>query len=161
MKVLFLDIDGVLNSTRTAIAYKRYPFNFDGDMHMFDEVAIRLIQKLCEETSAVVCVSSTWRGHFTDQEISEGLSIPVVGHTPLLYKNRGYEIQEWLDKHPDVTEWAIVDDNSDMLESQKDHFVQTDGREGLSYKNFCMLRDILNGKLGGYQHNALFWEDQS
>ena len=31
---------------------------------------------------------------------------------------RGMEIQEWLDRHPEVTHYAIVDDNADMLPHQ-------------------------------------------
>lgn len=31
---------------------------------------------------------------------------------------RGIEIQEWLDRHPAVTQYAILDDNADFLPSQ-------------------------------------------
>ena len=48
MKVVFLDIDGVLNSVRSCIAYDGYPWQGDSDeereWHKFDQVAIALLR---------------------------------------------------------------------------------------------------------------------
>lgn len=147
MKVLFLDIDGVINSTRTCYAFDGYPHSFEPDqMAMFDPVAIKLIQELCKTTNAVVVVSSTWRILFTCDEIQKALGIPVFDRTVDLStpdKLRGDEIQIWLDEHPEVTRYAIVDDNSDMLESQMSRFVQTDPDVGLSFQDYIALVSLL------------------
>ena len=45
MKVLFLDIDGVLNSTKTCVAFGGYPMELH-HIEAFDKAAIRLIQRL-------------------------------------------------------------------------------------------------------------------
>ena len=44
-KIVFLDIDGVLTSTRTCVAHGGYPFDFDAkDMAQFDYTAIALVR---------------------------------------------------------------------------------------------------------------------
>lgn len=60
--MLFLDIDGVLNSARTCVACKGYPMELDGyHRAMFDEVALGLIRGLCAKGGVSVVVSSAWR----------------------------------------------------------------------------------------------------
>ncbi|HXP50984.1 MAG TPA: HAD domain-containing protein [Bacteroidia bacterium] len=150
MKVLFLDIDGVINSNRTCYAFGGYPHELDpASMKMFDPVAIRLIQLLCEETGAVVVLSSTWRMHFTCEEIGKAFGLPVLDKTIVLNDRdriRGDEIKEWLDRHPEVTKYANVDDNSDMLADQLFCFVKTDDRDGLSLDNYLSLKFLLGVK---------------
>ena len=157
-KALFLDIDGVLNSNRTDELYGT-PRNFQ-DMRQFDPVAIGLIRKLCEQVECSIVLSSDWRLVHTVHACANGLDLWIFDRTPYIPERpRGYEIQAWLDEHPEVETYAIVDDNSNMLESQKEFFVQTDGREGLLYSDFIVLRHILMGRPGGRHRNALFWED--
>jgi hypothetical protein len=140
MKVLFLDIDGVLNSARTCLAHGGYPHEF-GPTHMamFDTTAVALIRGLCKTAGVSVVVSSAWRITHTWQEIGAGLDLPTIDSTPRLVGPRGAEIQAWLDAHPSVTMYAIVDDDSDMLPEQAPNFVQTSGFEGLSFSNFERL----------------------
>lgn len=40
--------------------------------------------------------------------------------------DRGYEIQQWIDDHKDnIISYCIIDDDTDMLPSQKNNFVRT------------------------------------
>lgn len=143
MKVLFLDIDGVLNSRRSATAFGGYPWDFDEKgMSRFDMVAFRLIQKLVKETGCKIVLSSTWRIGRTIEETSKGLDVEVIGHTPQLSACRGEEIKEWLSLNK-VDKYAIVDDDGDMLDEQKPFFVQTNPIEGLSYINYDHLLHLL------------------
>lgn len=143
-KVLFLDIDGVLNSLRSCYAFKGYPHCFSAkDMAQFDHVAVSLIRRVCEETDASIVLSSTWRLMHTPHECANGLDLPIFDRTKQLNGPRGKEIAEWLSRHPEVTSYAIVDDDGDMLEEQRPYFVQTDGREGLSFSDFERLKEIL------------------
>lgn len=148
MKVLFLDIDGVINSERTCELHHGYPHSFgDHDMKRFDPVAIGLIRRVLEETESVVVVSSTWRMHYSCEEISEGLGIPVLDRTCTGKGLRGEEVKQWLDENTEkhsVTKYAIIDDNSDFLEEQKPFFVQTDYRNGLMYQDFEKLFELLS-----------------
>jgi hypothetical protein len=171
-KVLFLDIDGVINSHRTLTVAagpsefggkprgNGFPHDFSAsDMSKFDHVAIGLIRQVCIETDASIVLSSAWRILFSPFEVANGLDLPIFARTPSLIGCRGDEIAAWLAAHPEVESYAIVDDSGDMLASQSHFFVQTDPYEGLSYRNFCNLRDILNGRPGGFQRNALQWEE--
>ncbi|WP_257835250.1 HAD domain-containing protein [Burkholderia glumae] len=158
-KILFLDIDGVLNSYRTVYATGGFPHGFDdSEKTRFDWVAVGMIRKICENEDVSIVLSSSWRIIHSVHVCANGLDLPIFDKTKSLPGNRGTEIQEWLDRHPDVEQWAIVDDDSDMLESQRDHFVQTNHEDGLSYADYKALQRILRGELGGSYRNALFWE---
>lgn len=149
MKALFLDIDGVLNSRRTEVAFGGYPHDFsEHDMARFDWVAVGLIRKLCRETGAQIVLSSTWRLHFTVAEVAAGLDLPIVDATPdspAGYDGRGHEIAAWLADHPEVTHYAIVDDLAVMRREQAAHFVQTNDECGLTLDDYdalhCRLTD--------------------
>jgi hypothetical protein len=53
---------------------------------------------------------------------------------------RGKEIEEWLNRHPFISDYVIIDDDRDMLEKQMSHFVHIeDGEEGFSSKNFSKI----------------------
>lgn len=145
-KILFLDIDGVLNSKRTCEAFDGYPHNF-ADMKRFDSVAIALVQRLCAQTACAVVLSSDWRFDFTAQETAKALDLPVIDVTPKLVGSRGKEINAWLAAHPEVTVFAIVDDIAEMFDTHPIQFVHTDDKVGLSLTNYLDLRRILGGSL--------------
>lgn len=174
MRVLFLDIDGVLNSTRSCIANRGYPHDFTpACRNMFDEIAVKLVQGLCRHGDIKVVVSSAWRIGRTHEEIGRGLGLPTIGKTPSLPASRGHEIAHWLASHPEVERYAIVDDDPDMLTEQLPFFVQTDGHEGLTHAAFTKLcglyginvydtapsRTRINDPAHAGSHALLQWED--
>lgn len=134
-KVIFLDIDGVLNSLETA---KR-----DGGYGIAKELHARL-QDIRTRTNANIVISSAWRvGDGWKERLEEaGLDTEyVIGKTPRMgrpagtgweYNERGREIAAWLEKHPQTGKYAIIDDDSDMLPEQMQNFFQTDNRVGLT-----------------------------
>lgn len=112
MKVLFLDIDGVCNNHKTEQRFMGY-------LGINPKLAAR-IKTIIRETECKVVLSSTWR---LDAEFREEVERVVCrfidvtpNHVPLRF--RGNEIQSWLDEHPQVTKYAIVDDNSDFNPGQ-------------------------------------------
>jgi len=149
MKILFLDIDGVLNSTRTAVAFNGYGHDTSPKgLSKFDMVAVGLIRTLCKETDTKIVLSSSWRiGRSLDQvvKMGEDLDLPIIGMTRNLnYGVRGNEIAMWVADYFDAIEkYAIVDDDDDMTDEQWAHFVQTDHHEGLSWQNYKALKTIL------------------
>ena len=149
MKVLFVDCDGVLNSTRSAYSYKILPYQ-PRDKE-FDPLAILMLKNFCEEFGAVCVLSSSWRYSFDYEIMKERLELPFIGSTPLSkgYRPRGEEIQEWLDtnEHLGIDNYIILDDVGGMLEEQQYHFVQTDANEGLSYKDLKKMYNIFGGKM--------------
>ena len=145
MKILFLDIDGVLNSKRSAVAFSHFPWTVKGrDLQRFDKVAVALIRKVCLKTGALCVLSSTWRNHTWWEQIGPALKLPILDRTPdKIGAVRGKEIDMWLEAHPEVHTYAIVDDDRDMLEEQKPFFVQTDNNNGLTLQNYDALIKIL------------------
>ena len=141
MKVIFLDIDGVLNNLASLAE----------GVHMVPEKAI-LLRRLIEATGAKVVISSTWRMLYDLRELGEILRLAgcwngaPIDRTPELRGSRGTEIQAWLDSGvTNVESYLILDDDSDMLESQMDSFIKTDMRTGLLSRELDRAIEILNG----------------
>lgn len=144
MKVIFLDIDGVLNSSRTCLAFGGFPHSFENDhLSRFDRVALTLIRRIAKAAGAKFVLSSSWRILHELEEVAQGLDLPIIDKTPSLAGNRGQEIQHWLNQHPEVESYAIIDDDSDMLESQKPYFVHTMHSDGFMWKDAERLAEIL------------------
>ncbi len=147
MKILFLDIDGVICSIRSAVAFGGYPWKVDkSNIDKFDIVAINLIRKICEETDTKIILSSIWRLSEGYEALSKSLNLPMIGQTPSLHlsRRRGEEINQWLLEHPEISQYVIVDDDTDMLENQLSHFVKVDSRNGLSFENYDQILRILS-----------------
>ena len=145
MKVIFLDIDGVLNSLRSAHAFNGYPHDFSKEsLKQFDWVAIELIKRVCDETNAKIVISSTWRKQHSIEDFKNYLKLDIIDKTPTMMGGRGYEIQKWLADKENIEKYAIIDDDNDMLPEQMEFFVHTSHKEGFLYKDYCKLLKILN-----------------
>ena len=140
-KVIFLDIDGVLNSYRTCTAYDSFPKQNDST-EKFDMVAVKLIEVACKKCNAEIVLSSTWRMAKNWEKLGETLNLPIVDKTPCLKSgSRGEEIAMWLRDNL-VFEYVIVDDDPDMLESQMDRFIHCDHHVGLGWDQWSRIREI-------------------
>jgi len=142
MKILFLDIDGVLNSVRSCIAFDGYPYS-NSNYEKFDDIAVNLIRKLCKTTNTKIILSSTWRLFKGWDKLYEVLNLPIIDKTPhKLSSTRGEEIDMWLSNNK-VDKYAIVDDDNDILVYQLPYFVKVDNTNGLSYENYLQLLKLL------------------
>lgn len=165
MKVIFLDIDGVLNSEDLAnrrIKEKRNQFE-DGKDTFIDEIAVKLLTDFCEQYNVKLVISSSWRhwdlnGTLQDfsrpkYEILHPIIPYIVGITPRIYienndgsydsVDRGIEIKKYLDAHDDIEEYCILDDDNDMLPEQMNSFVQTTFWHGLTEIHIPLIKKIL------------------
>ena len=134
--VLFLDVDGVLNRCGKS-----------NEGLMTDKCD--LLAHICRMTGCKIVVSSTWRKYprlMADRLLPmfRGRGIECIGQTPemvserklldqsMLYtaKPRHMEISAWLATHPEVTQYAIVDDDRDA-DDGTGRYVRTDSYEGL------------------------------
>lgn len=149
MKVIFLDVDGVINSLRTCMAFEGYPWDVDEEsLKMFDSVAIALIRRICKKGDVKIVLSSTWRiGDKIYPKMAKALGLPIIDRTSYRLSGdsrRGDEIAQWLQDHPEVKEYVIVDDETfDMNKDQQSHIVKVDGEEGLSFKNYRKIHKKL------------------
>jgi antitoxin component HigA of HigAB toxin-antitoxin module len=128
VKVLFLDIDGVVNKQENF-----NPTNNPGP-YPLDSYCAFLVGKIQLETGCEVVLSSSWRLHPEGMENVSKRVVRLLDRTPSLPypEPRGAEIAQWLDEHPEVTKYAIVDDDADMLVEQVDNFFKTDFNDGLT-----------------------------
>lgn len=122
MIVLFLDIDGVVNSDETL---KR---GGDGGMLGIDPYLAFLVGRIALAVPDLkVVLSSSWR-HFPSgrAKVHERV-LPVFDETPSLGRDsvRGDEIKAWLDAHPETERYAILDDGDDMLPEQLPNLFRT------------------------------------
>lgn len=147
MKVVFLDIDGVLNCSRTAVALGGIKHSTHPDaIKSLDPVAIGLIRNIVQAADARVVLSSSWRISRAWQELGKQLDLPMIGSTAshsIKGHGRGHEISDWLMVHVECTHYAIVDDDRDMLPQQMPYFVHTSGDDGFTWANACRLAAIL------------------
>lgn len=144
--VIFLDFDGVLNSTRSVLA-------FGGcGRHQFDPVAVDLVARLAGSANATVVVSSSWRiGSSVEElrailgEYSTTLTARVIDMTPTHGQCRGAEIAQWLAEHPNEHNraYVILDDDADMLDGQLPCFVQTRHRDGFGVPEYLRALAII------------------
>jgi hypothetical protein len=111
VKVLFLDIDGVCNRLGTRQTYH-------GFVGIDPELAAHIV-KIQRDTGCKVVLSSSWRLMADGRQVVEKQACGIFDVTPNLPGGfRGDEIQAWLDEHPEVTRYAIVDDSSDFHGTQ-------------------------------------------
>jgi hypothetical protein len=163
MKIIFLDIDGVLNSGDNLISLNVLKEE-DSDQYgqFFDDRCVRYLKWIIQETGAYIVISSSWRlaGLQAMKQLWEDRKLPgfVSGITPRSFINeegeresyncRGEEIAAWLKQNNlnDGNEWVIIDDDSDMLEDQTFNFVHVDGRFGLTYPDVQRVITVLGTK---------------
>ena len=99
---------------------------------------VRLVNDIVDETDCVIVLSSTWRLWPNTRKLVKRLGINFIDVTPRLDtinirgNERGEEIADWLDRHPEVTRFAILDDDNDMLEEQQGSFFKTDSLYGIT-----------------------------
>lgn len=143
MKVLFLDIDGVANSAEDAKATR-------GVLGISPEKAF-IIGKIILDTDCKVVISSSWRNWPEGMEqIKQQIYPDIYDITPNSHlvhyedKPRGTEIKTWLSQHPEVTRYAILDDDSDFFDDQP--LFKTTWEKGITPEIARKVTDYLNGK---------------
>lgn len=125
MKIIFLDIDGVLNTHKSI---GRFGFDF------IDHILVALVARIVRETQAKIVLSSTWRVEEKDRELATRAlreqDLEIHDCTPVLVgEDRHVEIRAWLDKNQ-VERFAILDDDPDA--KIEGSFFRTDENLGLT-----------------------------
>ena len=175
MKVIFLDIDGVLNSdawyhyTRALIKQNKenmFKNVNESDEHIqylqsqIDDRAVINLNYLLKNTDAKIVLSSSWRSNNSEEMTIlenvlryKGLEFSgFLDITPYsLNRDRGEEIAEWLTVNCttyDIESYCILDDDIfDILPEQYEHFIHVDRNFGLSYIEANKAFDILQKRI--------------
>ena len=136
MNIIFLDVDGVLNSLEHLIeVYNQTGKPHSGINYPFDEKCMLNLKKLVEETNSAIVVTSTWRKNKDEKErlLEElrkyDLEKNVIGYTKDL-GNRILEIKEYLKSIGKKVNFVILDD-SIYLEDMVQYLIATNAYFGL------------------------------
>jgi hypothetical protein len=150
MKVIFLDIDGVLNSRR----YDRE--RAFGDGNNIDVSRLPLLREIVEQTGARIVLTSTWRVHWDASpalcdEIGKGLTalfaeygLGLFDKTPVLSaSDRAEEVSAWLFSHAkEVEAFVIIDDILAGWGELSDRLVRTSPMIGRGLEQMHVERAI-------------------
>lgn len=161
-KIIFLDIDGVLNSDIWNARHEKEI----SDGILIDEEKIKLLAILVKQTKAKIILHSGWRTWFSDDLIplrieaekliemlaEEGLNL--AGITPDLTTEeirqtrrfslvKAREILLWLKEHKDATEWVVLDDLDLHNVQVEKHQVKTNKVTGLTFDDVMQAERIL------------------
>jgi len=142
MKVLFLDIDGVLNTDsfrrnveikddltdeqKSVVVLNKYEESAKIALFLIDPVLVENLNVLIKLANIDgVIISSNWRKNFSFQFIEaalihHGLKGKIIGETPHWVTGqrfseilpKGREIKEWLDNNINVKKFIILDDDN-------------------------------------------------
>mmetsp|Transcript_41390 Transcript_41390/g.66870 ORF Transcript_41390/g.66870 Transcript_41390/m.66870 type:complete len:156 (+) Transcript_41390:56-523(+) len=148
MRVIFLDLDGVLNRTKSAKHIR------------FDKDLVAQFRTLIDRSDAHIVLSTFWRRF--DSYISYVLSRygiaaeRFIGMTPggghlegeccddAVYADRSAEISAWLREHPEVTGFVVLDDRAEAgQDGLAPHFVHVKSEVGLSPEDVERALEIL------------------
>lgn len=164
IKLIFLDIDGVLNYElfyREKSQHQRH--TEVGDLGDLCPKAVENLNDIINKTGAKVVISSTWRLGKSKEYLQDllgrvGFMGEIIGITPSLrlpYDKysytipRGCEIECWLESQYDWHDLAhvryvILDDDSDMLYNQRENYFRVDGYCGLTTNLSYRVINFLN-----------------
>lgn len=205
MKVIFLDIDGVMNSNvffeerhkkyKRSWRYWKYilfikpllkiglikqktnknwvmpkcinTFNYQFK-RLKEETCPQKwewLSEWCNENDVKICISSVWRNNFGDENgvipIWWDYALVKLGFKPNTFvgitgerrSSRGEEIKEWLEKNKNIEDYAIIDDDSDMLEEQFKKFYHCDGWFGMTPNHLYRIGRQFDG-LSNYEKST-------
>lgn len=162
MKVIFLDFDGVLNSAASFLLEDRKNKALRGPAK---KNKVKINETLCHVCTSnfqyildkapdvKIVISSTWREIYKlewlqDKLASYGIdSSRVIDKTPSSFRSRGYEINQWLEDHPEVKTFVILDDNEIGDRFTDKEIVETTWPVGLTLAGVYKALKILDVKL--------------
>ena len=163
MKVIFLDIDGVLNC-RTSKSYCHD--DICGVITGIDSDKVRRLAKIVEATGAEIVLSSDWKdgwskyytsskpshAKYLDNHLYKKGRLTIKDKTPNTSKGswyRGDEILTYLRSHQDITDYVILDDTffEDFSTKEiEEHLVLTNYKLGLTDSDVDRAISILKGE---------------
>ena len=141
-RIIFLDIDGVMTSLKS-----RYCFS----VNCFNALA-----KILTNTGADIVISSSWRHENVEKTVKSltnsskriinGNPFPfpekILGVTPRI-GHCSTEIACYLNSHA-CDKYVILDDDTDMLDCQKESFFKINPDNGLTEEDADKIIEFLN-----------------
>ena len=158
MKVIFLDIDGVLNSEE---------FLNNNQNGIIDRNNVNILKNIIDRTGAVIVMSSGWKLWFDDNMMpKDGYSqylydiflefgIKLFGKTPDFSTEeirtkktfshvKAKEIIAWLTKHESTYKYVVLDDLDLKHEEINSHLVMTNAQIGITEADARRVINMIN-----------------
>ena len=158
MKVIFLDIDGVLNSEE---------FLKNNKNEMIDRNNVNILKSIISKTEAVILMSSGWRLWFDDNMMPKDgesqclydilcqANIKLFGKTPDFSTEeirtkktfshvKAKEIIAWLSEHEEANKYVVLDDLDLKNEEINSHLVRTNAQVGITEDDAMRVIDMIS-----------------
>lgn len=167
-KYLFLDFDGVLNTSRYAKLLRTEGLDlYDEFGAIFDPNTIANLKSIVEQTNCKIVLSTSWRneGFLRMRSLWKDRNLPgeIFSMTPILLSTtyqdsqngemfgipelnaKALEINAWLQQNATKPfNYVIIDDENVFFQSQQEHLVLTDEHDGLTVDKATRAIEILN-----------------
>lgn len=168
-KIIFLDLDGVLNTANyyDRLQHEHLPTE-DIFGTLFDPKAVEQLSHIIDSTNAKIVISSSWRysgianmramwkarqlpGEIyditslfvADDYIREHMEEENFDFYEAMTSVREMEISAWLQEHPEVTNYVILDD-LDSFRQHEAHLVKINPKTGIANDDTERVITILN-----------------
>ena len=138
MKLLFLDIDGVLTSNET-ISRKEFLYTFSAS-------CVWALNRILRDNKVKIILTSSWRTVFDAEKQNQifrengVIQLPGGQTNDFGYENRSLEIQDYLSKRK-VENYVILDDMK--INGFDEHFVLVNPATGLTENDVEKVNRIL------------------
>jgi len=166
MKIIFLDIDGVLNTQETfEQIYLEYKKNGKRRLEI-DTKKVEYLKEIVEQTGALLVLASSWKIFFAKQggkvlaqnskyeellKILQNYNLFIYDTTYQgMYQSKAKEIKDWL-KNNEVESFIILDDETEDLGNLAENYLiktrfskNAEEELGLCKKHIIQAVDMLN-----------------
>ena len=161
MRVIFLDIDGVLNQC---------DWQEGNGCPAIHPECVKQLNKLLEATRAKIVVISNWRHQLNRGDMTpEGFAfmlrthgvkyakiIGATGEQRTRERHRGLMVTRWLRRHPEVTSFVVLDDLPEGREPEwvEERIVHVDGARGLTAREVRKAIELLKTPVKRVDHRG-------
>ena len=166
MKIIFLDIDGVLNCRSTKERINGYIG--------IDPKKVELLKLIVDATGAKIILSSSWRqcrdsilmrkmwDYMVESLKSQELEIFDITPYDCETSYRGFEIQTWFKEHKDknIESFIILDDDCDLKPYGSRHIQTAYFKNGLEQKHVDKAIKMLGEECRPWFDEAPYWREE-
>lgn len=175
MKVIFLDVDGVLNTSETyEKVYNKFKTTGILDIEI-DEFRLEYLKRIIDKTDAKIVLSASCRNLFIKENdkiipistkgdkiynLLNSYDIEIYDITPSSFNanDRELQINEWLSNNSGIDNFIIIDDEPNLFKELLDRLIKTskvkdnemlmnmDDCFGLSIEHISRAIEMLNQK---------------
>ena len=156
MKIIFLDFDGVMDTAYyDHVLSKEGLSGNDSFGSVFDPNCVKNLKEIIDKTGADIVVSSSWKYFMTYKDFLDMWEyrclpgfVTDVTPTPTVRRNRGDEIDAWLQECDVECQYVIIDDldESNFNEHQLQRLLVVNPFNGIDEEIAERAIEILNHK---------------